>query len=514
MTYRHTARCSRRGEACSYDYPFDYNARTHIVETNAGPRLVYRRRNAEADANVVSYNARVLSLWDGHANVVAILDMRVFEYLLAYVLKGLDEVTVILTQGGDGERDDADVEEIRTYVANRYMGACEAVMVLFGGRSYPVVSLSPPVVRLRVAVPTADGFVVLDEDSLLGLSDAAVVDSMLSRRVTDVHRWLARPLDPEFDDVGFVAYFERYVVHNDRPRRDGTYWTDTHIEHPGYITRRSLVGRGRGTIARIVRVPRSSGEPWFLSVILRRGNPLLGTGAQARDWDGLRLLGGSLRDTFEDVARGLGYVQLHEEGRTVMQEMRVFGASPRAYRTTFCIFAVDGNDMRSALEEFGEQMSRDFRGGRSALLRDLDRTLQFMGSSLEQCNLPPVGRGQGVSSQSNPLVYRVRQELDQRRRERGDEFRRLRPGLNAEQGAFVDAVFEDLATGRVRARYIDALPTGQDVHASHAGTWPAVACVRAASRRPYRRLYRCRGVAIPRGPLGPRNRRHDRSPKV
>lgn len=39
-----------------------------------------------------------------------------------HVLKGLDEVTVVDTLSGDGGRDDADVEEIRTYVANRYIG--------------------------------------------------------------------------------------------------------------------------------------------------------------------------------------------------------------------------------------------------------------------------------------------------------------------------------------------------------------------------------------------------------
>lgn len=173
-------------------------------------------------------------------------------------------------------------------------------------------------------------------------------------------------------------------------------------------------------------------------MILRRGNPPLGTGAQARNWDGLQFLGGRLRDTFEEVARGLGYVQLNEEGGFVMQEMRAFGTSPRAYRATFfCIFAVDGNDMRSALGEFGDEISRDFQGGCDALLRDLSRTLQLMGWSLLDYNLPSAGCQSTTSAENKPLVIRVRQELDQRRREHGDKSRRLQPALNAEQGAFV-----------------------------------------------------------------------------
>ena len=105
------------------------------------------------------------------------------------------------------------------------------------------------------------------------------------------------------------------------------------------------------------------------SVILRRGNPLLGSGPPARSWDERRFVGGTLRPTFEEVARALGYVELNEEGRTVTQEMRVFGANPDTFRTTFCIFEVDGNEMRASLHEFGVVMSRDFRGGQDALLR-------------------------------------------------------------------------------------------------------------------------------------------------
>ncbi|CAN0162801.1 unnamed protein product, partial [Ectocarpus fasciculatus] len=385
------------------------------------------------------YNPTILRLWGGHVTAVAILDMRVFEYLLGYVLKGLDEVTVVVTQDRGQGQASAEAEEIRTYVANRYMGASEAAMVLFGGRSFPFVSLTPPVMRLRVAVPTAEGFIVLDENSLLGLDDAAAVDDMLSRRVTDVERWLRRPVDAVFDRVGF-------------------YWTDAHVEHPGFVTRRLNVGRGRGTIARIVRVPRSSGEPWFLSVVLRRGNPPLGDGAQSRTWEDLRTVHGRQARTYEEVARALGYVQLHEEGRTVMQEMTVFGASPRSFRTTFCMFAVDGNDMSAALDEFGDTMSRDLRGRRDLLLVELRRTLEFMGSSLERCNLPSVGRGPELPSEMNPLVIRVRHELRTRRAERGREFQRLRVMLNEEQGAFVDGVIDDFRNGRVRARYIDALP--------------------------------------------------------
>ncbi|CAN0131495.1 unnamed protein product, partial [Ectocarpus sp. 13 AM-2016] len=88
MVHRHTSRCSRRGDDCSYGYPFGRNDHTRIEDTSSGPRLLYRRRRPSEDGNVVSYNPTVLRLWGGHVNTVAILDMRVFEYLLGYVLKG------------------------------------------------------------------------------------------------------------------------------------------------------------------------------------------------------------------------------------------------------------------------------------------------------------------------------------------------------------------------------------------------------------------------------------------
>ena len=46
-----------------------------------------------------------------------------------------------------------------------------------------------------------------------------------------------------------------------------------------------------------------------------------------------------------------------------MQEIRVFGASPRSYRTIFDFFTVDGNNIRSALDKFGDDMSHDVREG-------------------------------------------------------------------------------------------------------------------------------------------------------
>lgn len=117
---------------------------------------------------------------------------------------------------------------------------------------------------------------------------------------------------------------------------------------------------------------------------LRRGQPPLGSGAQARRRDGLRLFGGSLRETCEEVPRGLGYVQINEDGRTVMQETSVFGASPRQYRTIFYIFAVDKNDRRSALGEFSDMTIVATLGGRA---------LQYIGSRRCDCNLPSVGPG-------------------------------------------------------------------------------------------------------------------------
>ena len=75
-------------------------------------------------------------------------------------------------------------------------------------------------------MPTAQGFIIHDEDLLLELEYAAIVDNIFRRTVTDVHRWSARPTAPEFDDVGFLQYFERDVV-RDEPPQNGPYWTDT-----------------------------------------------------------------------------------------------------------------------------------------------------------------------------------------------------------------------------------------------------------------------------------------------
>ncbi len=460
MVHNHAPRCAREGGGCRYDFPFGANLHTRVEETGGGPRLLFRRRNPTTDSNVVSYNRELLSLWQGHLNVVPVMDHRVFEYLLKYMMKGLEDAIVSIRRRAAAGPDEGDVDEMRTFISNRFMGASEACMVLFGGRSYPVVTLSPPVIRLRVSVPTANGFVVIDDSSLVGMDSVAEIDDMEARRVTHVERWLQRPEDSEFDDVGVVQYFERYVVRDgDTAPRRGHYWTDRHPDHPAFITRRPVIGRGSDSIARICRVPRSAGEAWYLTVLLRNGNPALGTGPQPRTWAGLRVVDGADAGTFESTARRLGYVRDNEEGLAVMQEMAAFGATPRAFRATLAIFASDGNDMNRALEEFTPFMSRDLQGRRDSLLRDLERTLAQMGTSLEECNLPPPPRrGAAGTDETNPLVVRVRGELLERRQERLREFHRLRGQLNAEQRGFVDAVMEDFEEGRVRLRHLDALP--------------------------------------------------------
>lgn len=155
--------------------------------------------------------------------------------------------------------------------------------------------------------------------------------------------------------------------------------------------------------------------------MLRRRNPPLGTGARARGWDGLRFFGGRASPlTFEEVVRGLGYVQLNEGGRIVMQEMRVVGACLCVDKATFCVFAVEGNNMPYALDAFGDEMGHDFWRGRKTLLRGLGRTLQLMRPSLRDYSLPSVGLGRNVSVERNALAIgrraRRRPEAAQARR--------------------------------------------------------------------------------------------------
>lgn len=251
MVHGHASRCAREGGGCRYVFPFEQNPQTRVEETTTGPRLLFRRRDPSADKNVVSYNPTLHALWQGHLNVSPVMGDRVFEYLLKYMMKGLEEAIVSIRQRAGGQADEGGVDEIRTFVSNRFIiGASEACMVLFGGRSHPIMTLTPPVVRLRVAVPTAPGYVVIDDNSLVGMDSVAEIDDMEANRVTHVERWLHRPGDREFDAVGLVEYFERYIVRDTAPGR-AAHWTDRHPERQAFITRRALVGRGGGTIARI-----------------------------------------------------------------------------------------------------------------------------------------------------------------------------------------------------------------------------------------------------------------------
>lgn len=60
-------------------------------------------------------------------------------------------------------------------------------MALFGGKTTSIVSLSPPVLCLHVAMPTAEGLVFHDKDALLKLDDDAVVERIPGRRIANAN---------------------------------------------------------------------------------------------------------------------------------------------------------------------------------------------------------------------------------------------------------------------------------------------------------------------------------------
>jgi len=130
--------CMNNNKKCTKHFPKKFAEETII---DADGYLVYRTRdngvfvekgNAFVDNRyVVPYNKHQLLKYNAHINVEWCNQSRSIKYLLKYVNKGHDRVTVAFYTSKNGRDDFACVDEIKMYFDCRYLSACEAVTPRF-----------------------------------------------------------------------------------------------------------------------------------------------------------------------------------------------------------------------------------------------------------------------------------------------------------------------------------------------------------------------------------------------
>jgi Helitron helicase-like domain at N-terminus len=104
------------------------------------------------DQWVVPYNKWLLYKYNCHINVEVCISVSAVKYLFKYIYKGHDKATITIENEGQQNAQQAPVEvdEIKTYIDSRYIGAQEAFWRISG---YELSHRHPPVQRLQIHLP-------------------------------------------------------------------------------------------------------------------------------------------------------------------------------------------------------------------------------------------------------------------------------------------------------------------------------------------------------------------------
>ena len=96
----------------------------------ASNSAAYGKRRVCCNRLIVEYNAAILVLWDGHANVKFAASVNLFEYLYKYLFKGPDFAAYDIGSGEGGK------DEITEWQRGRYLCATECAWRIFGYTTY------------------------------------------------------------------------------------------------------------------------------------------------------------------------------------------------------------------------------------------------------------------------------------------------------------------------------------------------------------------------------------------
>lgn len=325
-------------------------------------------RNNEVQVNdtwVVPYNASLLLKFDAHINLEVSTQRTVVKYLFKYITKGPDEsrVTVVPDQHKDNE--------IEQYVTKRYIGSSDAAWRTL---EFDVTARDPNVKQLSVHLENQQTIYFKPGTEAQAAGQAG----------SDLITYFNRPAVEEFESLTYIDFYERYIVHPQRPSTVNTDIFET--TNNKFITKRQ---RGK-LVARLFWVAPNRGEQFYLRILLKT--------YPCRSYAQLKNLGGPNCTTFQEAAKIVGLADDEVEYERAMSEANEFLTGPRL-RGFFVLLAVNGVRVASIWETFKNELSEDImnRLGNedrdrafTLCLKELSRMLRKHGSSLAEHGLPEV----------------------------------------------------------------------------------------------------------------------------
>lgn len=294
-------RCNKDGK-CVWGYPKPLQLATTL--DNSG-RVIYRRRKEE-DRMVVPYMPCLTELMDCHVNVDVTSTVNIFRYLYKCLFKGLDTTKYTITNPNDH------ADEIKDYINARYLSASEATWRIFG---FNISSMLPSVECLPVHLP--------------GENIHQLGSSGTTSTASDLLRYFARPLDPEFRSLKYTDFYIHYVHYKyiEGSQLHADQWHERIL--PEINIRKIIAKRCRGEKpARINFISPHHGELFYLRTLLLY--------KPAYSYDDLRKIGNITYDTFQEAATRMGLFKNLADAELCLQETISYSYAPRKQKLFFC----------------------------------------------------------------------------------------------------------------------------------------------------------------------------------
>ncbi|KAH1127014.1 hypothetical protein GYH30_015842 [Glycine max] len=226
--------CMKEGK-CSRFYPKKFQATT-IIDGDGYP--VYRRRNT---GRTITKNGIIIDN-RSHINIEWCNQSPAIKYLLKYINKGYDRVTVVMVHDDNETVPHANTpnDEMKEYMDCRYISPCESTWRIFG---FPIHGRKPSVERLQFHLPGQHSVLCQDHDD---------IDDLLSNPSISESKFIAwMNTNQVFLEGQKLTYFEFVTkfVYNQKQR----CWQ---LRKKGY------------TIGRLQWVPPTTGELFYLRMML------------------------------------------------------------------------------------------------------------------------------------------------------------------------------------------------------------------------------------------------------
>lgn len=314
---RASSPCMQKGE-CSKNYPKKYVPLTKVDDKGF---ISYRRRedgrfvkkgSTKLDNRyVVPHNVEILKKYKAHINVEWCSKTSAIKYLFKYITKGVDRATTVIQQGRSGENNDNKGEkaskrrnEITEYLDCRYLSACESMWRIF---AFDIHHHNPAVMKLPVHLE-GEQTAVFEQDE-----DLENVTYRYGHGRTMLTEWFE--LCKMYPDARKMKYIEipKYFV-----------WDKSNK----MFFRRKV----RGNIGRIVNIHPSSGDKYYLRILV---NTVTGPTC----FDDLKRVGGVLHKSFQAACYARGLLEEDKEWHQIMDQAAQW-SSPYMLRILFVMLLI------------------------------------------------------------------------------------------------------------------------------------------------------------------------------